>query len=119
MTRETGLVARSPIEAAEAYFACMRNGDTGVAALFHEDARLIGLGTIVSGRPAIAQFYAKSIRNASPAPRAAGPLAAEGNRVLAEVYIDLANGVSMHVVDLFEVDDGLIRSLTYFVSDHP
>ena len=117
--RENPSVAKGAGEVAEAYFACMRNGDPGVAALFHEDARLVGLGTIVSGRPAIAEFYAHSIRNASPAPRAAAPLAVEGNRVLAEVYIDLANGITMHVVDLFEVDDGLIRSLTYFVSDHP
>ena len=39
-------------EVAEAYFTCMRNGDPDVAALFHDDAQLIGLGTIVSGRPA-------------------------------------------------------------------
>ena len=97
----------------------MRNGDPGVAALFHEDAQLIGLGTIVSGRAAVADFYGQSIRNASPAPRAAAPLAVDGNRVLAEVYIDLANGITMHVVDVFRVEDGLIRSLTYFVSDHP
>lgn len=112
-------MAKSPAEVADGYFACMRNGDAGVAALFHEDARLVGLGTVVSGRPAIAEFYAQSIRNASPAPRAAAPLAVEGNRVLAEVFIDLANGITMHVIDLFEIDGDLIRSLTYFVSDHP
>ena len=97
----------------------MRNGDAGVAELFNDDARLVGLGTIVSGRPAIAEFYAQSIRNASPTPKPAAPLAVEGNRVLAEVYIDLANGITMHVIDLFEIDGDLIRSLTYFVSDHP
>jgi len=112
-------MARNPGEVAEAYFTCMRDGDARVAALFHEDARLVGLGTIVSGRPAIAEFYAHSIANAGPAPRPAAPIAVEGNRVLAEVYIDLTNGITMHVVDLFEIDDGLIRSLTYFVSDHP
>ena len=119
MMRETRPVARSPGEVAEAYFTCMRNGDTAVAALFHEDAQLVGLGTIVSGRATIAEFYTQSIRNASPAPRAAAPIAVEGDRVLAEVYIDLANGITMHVVDLFEIDGDLIRSLTYFVSDHP
>ncbi|MEO5840084.1 MAG: nuclear transport factor 2 family protein [Acidimicrobiales bacterium] len=112
-------MAKSAAEVAEGYFACMRNGDAGVAELFHEDARLVGLGTVVSGRPAIAEFYSHSIRNASPAPRAAAPLAVEGNRVLAEVFIDLANGITMHVVDLFEIDGELIRTLTYFVSDHP
>jgi hypothetical protein len=117
--RETRPMTRTPTETAEAYFACMRNGDTGVAAQFHEDAKLIGLGTIISGRAAIAEFYTQSIRNASPAPRPAAPIAVEGNRVLAEVYIDLANGITMHVIDVFVVDDGLIRSLTYFVSDHP
>jgi hypothetical protein len=117
--RETSVVTKSPAEVAEGYFACMRNGDAGVAELFHEDARLVGLGTIVSGRPAIAEFYGQAIRNASPAPRPVAPLAVEGNRVLAEVYIDLANGITMHVIDLFEIDGELIRSLTYFVSDHP
>jgi hypothetical protein len=60
-----------------------------------------------------------SIHNAAPTPRAAAPLAVEGNRVLAEVFIDLANDITMHVVDLFVVDEGRIRSLTYFVSEHP
>lgn len=112
-------MTRTAAETAEAYFACMRKGDPAVAELFHDGAQLIGLGTIVRGRPAIAAFYAESIRNASPAPRPAAPIAVEGNRVLAEVFIDLANGITMHVIDVFVVDDGLIRSLTYFVSDHP
>ena len=91
-----------------------------VAALFDEDARLVGLGTIVSGRPAIAEFDVYSIAYVGPAPKPCGRrLWSRATGVLAEVYIDLTNGVTMHVIDLFEIDDGLIRSLTYFVSDHP
>ncbi len=108
-----------PAAVVQSYFSCMRNRDPGVAELFHLDARLIGLGTIVSGRPAIAEFYAGAIRNAAPTPEALGPLLVEGNRVAAEVAIHLNDGSVMHVVDLFVVDGSLIRSLTYFVSDHP
>ena len=39
--------------------------------------------------------------------------------MLAEAYIHLANGDRMHVVDGFDVRDGLIRSLTYFTADYP
>ena len=105
-TRETHVMAANASDVAEAYFACMRNGDPDVATLFHEDARLVGLGTIVSGRPAIAEFYAHSMRNASPAPRPAAPLAIEGNRVLAELYIDLANGI-----DVVGEQRALVRAL--------
>ena len=97
----------------------MRNGDRTVADLFHLDAQLIGLGTIVTGRPAIAAFYGGAIDNAGPKPEPLGELLVDGGRVAAEVAIHLNDGVVMHVVDLFVVEAGLIRSLTYFVSDHP
>ncbi len=117
----------------ERYFACMRAGDVGVADLFHLDARLIGLGRIVAGRAAIAQFYAASIALARPQPRLLGPWLVDGERVAVELMIEIVNsdraaaelGVdvpatpTMHVIDLFVVADGLIRSLTYFVADHP
>ncbi len=38
------------------------------AGLFHDDAELVGLETVTSGRPAIAEFYAASIAAARPAP---------------------------------------------------
>jgi hypothetical protein len=111
MANETAVV--------EAYFTRMRAGDVRVAELFHDDAQLVGLGTVVSGRAAIATFYEQAIRNASPAPRPVGPLLVGDGRVAAELYIDLADGTTMHVVDVFVVDDDRIRSLTYFVADHP
>ena len=117
----------------ERYFACMRAGDVAVAELFHLDARLIGLGRIVDGRAAIAQFYAASIALARPQPRLLGPWLVAGERVAVELMVEIVNrdraaaelGVDvaatppMHVMDLFVVADGLIRSLTYFVADHP
>jgi hypothetical protein len=45
-------VGVGPVAVVEAYFACMRAGDEGVADLFHEDARLVGLGTVVADHPA-------------------------------------------------------------------
>jgi hypothetical protein len=43
----------------------------------------------------------------------------QGSRVAAEVYIDLAIGATIHAIDLFEIQDGRIRSLTYFLADYP
>ncbi len=103
----------------EQYFSHMRAADISVADLFHEDAVLLGLGMRTQGREAIRTFYTQSIATGGPQPRLAAPLLSEGERVAAEVYIDLANGSTMHVVDMFRVEDGMIRSLTYFVADEP
>ena len=106
-------------EIVEKYFACMRAGDAAVAELFHDDAQLIGLGTVVEGRPAIDAFYAASIAAARPEPRALGPWLIAGDRVAVELAIGLADAPTMHVMDLFVIDHGRIRSLTYFVAEHP
>ena len=108
----------TPTEVVEKYFECMRAGDLAVVEIFHDDARLIGLGTVVAGRDAIRDFYAASIAASRPHPRLVGPLLVEGGRVAAEIEISLSTSAAMHVMDLFEVDDGRIRSLTYFVADH-
>jgi hypothetical protein len=101
------------------YFAFMTAGDSGVADLFHDDAHLVGLGTIVRGRPAIDEFYATSIEAARPMPNILGPWLENDGRVAVELSIKLENAPDLHVVDLFVVADGKIRSLTYFVADHP
>lgn len=107
-----------PEEVVHAYFACMRSGGAGVADLFHEHGRLVGLGAVVEGCAAIATFYAGAVEGARPAPRLLGPLLVAGERVVAEIAIGLADGTELHVCDLFEVADGRIRSLTYFVAEH-
>ncbi len=102
----------------ERYFARIRAADRGVADLFHVDAELIGLGGRTRGRDAIRAFYGQSFDQARPSPRLVGELMSAGSRVAAEIEIGLADGTVMHVVDLFVVEEGLIRSLTYFVADH-
>ena len=97
----------------------MRNRDTRVVELFHEDAVLVGLGTLTKGRAAIADFYRGVVEGASPSPRLAGPLMVSGGRVAGEVYIDFPSGATIHAVDIFEIEDGLIRTLTYFLATHP
>lgn len=109
----------TPAEVVERYFSCMREGGATVSDLFHDDARLVGLGSIVEGRDAIASFYGASIDASSPQPRLLGPLLVDGGRVAAEIEIALSTGDALHVVDLFEVDGDRIRSLTYFIADHP
>lgn len=109
---------KNAAEVVKTYFGRMVGRDPSVAELFHEDARLIGLGRVVSGKPAIREFYKGAIEGASPTPSLVGGLLASGSRVAAEINIALATGAVMHVVDLFVVEDGQIRSLTYFVADH-
>lgn len=58
------------------------------------------------------------IERAGPTPRSAGPLLADGTRVAAEVFIDLSDDVSIHAVDIFVVEEGRIRSLSYFLCAH-
>jgi hypothetical protein len=100
------------------YFARVRARDPRLTELFHDHSRLIGLGTVTEGRIAIDAFYADVAKNAAPVPRLVGPLMVDGPRVAAEIFIDLANGTTIHVIDLFVVDDGRITSLTYFLADH-
>ncbi len=112
-------MGNDPVQVVQRYFACMEAGDPAVAEIFHDDARLIGLGTVVAGRPAIDEFYAASIASARPMPRSLGAWLVGDNRVAVELEIALDGAPPLHVVDLFVVDGERIRSLTYFLSDHP
>jgi hypothetical protein len=107
-----------PESVASEYFARMRAADKSVVDLFHDDAKLVGLGTTRIGKDAIREFYHGVIDRAGPTPRSAGPLLVEGPRVAAEVYIDLSDDTSVHAVDIFVVEEGRIRSLTYFLCAH-
>ena len=100
------------------YFSRMRAADKSVVDLFHEEASLVGLGTTRTGKAAIREFYQGVIERAGPTPRSAGPLLASGTRVAAEVFIDLSDEVSVHAVDIFVVEAGRIRSLSYFLCAH-
>jgi hypothetical protein len=101
-----------------AYFERMRARDPSVVELFHEDARLVGLGKVTQGRPAIEAFYRHVIETAGPTPRIVGDPLAAGPRVAVEIVIELAGGASVHAIDLFVVEDGRIRSLSYFLETH-
>lgn len=107
-----------PASVASEYFARMRAADDSVVDLFHEDATLVGLGATRTGKDAIREFYRGVIERAGPRPRPAGPLLVHGSRVAAEIYIDLTDDVSVHAVDMFVVEEGRIRSLTYFLCAH-
>jgi hypothetical protein len=109
----------TPVAVVDEYFARMQAGDVGVSELFHDDARLVGLGRIVEGRRAIDVFYTEAIHGARPAPRLVDDVLAAGSRVAVEIIIELDDAPPMHVMDLFVVEEGKIRSLTYFVADHP
>jgi len=107
-----------PESVANEYFSRMRAGDETVVDLFHDDATLVGLGTTRHGKDSIRDFYRGVIERAGPTPRLAGPLFVNGCRVAAEVFIDLSAEVSVHAVDIFVVEEGRIRSLSYFLCAH-
>jgi len=111
-------VSEEVAQVVRTYFRRMLARDATVADLFHDDASLIGLGGVKTGKAQIREFYEGTISAASPAPSLVGELLVSGSRVAAEIRIALADGSSVHVVDLFVVEDGRIRSLTYFVSEH-
>src|SRR5688572_25387917 len=106
-----------PTEVVTEYFRRVAARDPQVSALFSIDASLIGLGTIVSGRRAIEAFYRDSIDRASPTPELLAPLFVDGSRVGAEIRIGLSDGSSLHVMDLFVVNDGFMDTVHYFVAD--
>lgn len=110
-------MSTEPVDVVKAYFERMRARDTRVFELFHEDASLLGLGTRRTGREAIREFYRNVIEQAGPLPTLAGPLLASGSRVAAEIHIALPS-TTIHAMDLFVVEDGRIRSLTYFIASH-
>ncbi len=109
-------MSSDPAAVVSEYFSRMRARDVSVVDLFDDDACLIGLGAKRSGRETIREFYGGIIERAGPSPRLVGGLLVEGSRVAAEIHIDFPNGATVHAVDLFHVEDGRIRSLTYFLA---
>lgn len=109
----------NPKAIVQQYFECMRAGDLGVLDLFREDAVIQGLGFRKQGRDEIADFYGAIIAGARPSPSPAGPLLCDGERVVAEIHIELADGRIVHALDVFVVRGGRICSLTYFTADYP
>lgn len=107
---------QTPSEIVSEYFERIRARDFRVVDLFREDAELIGLGTRRQGRQSIGEFYRGVIERAGPTPRQVGGLLSDGGRVAAEIFIELAGGASVHAVDVFVVEAGKIRSLTYFIA---
>ena len=109
---------RDPAATVVEYFARMRASDPSVAELFHDDARLVGLGKVTQGRRDIVAFYRRIIETAGPTPQIVGDPLVAGSRVAVEILIELAGGATVHVIDLFEVEAGRIRTLSYFLETH-
>jgi hypothetical protein len=108
-----------PESIAREYFSRMRAADLGVVELFHDDATLEGLGQLTRGKDAIRSFYSGAIESGGPQPSEPVSLLADATKVAAEVNIELRDGSTVHAIDLFEIEAGRIRKLTYFIADHP
>ena len=111
-------MADAALAIAKEYFSRIRARDPSVADLFSEDGVLVGLGRLTRGREAIRAFYSEAIATGGPTPSPRATFS-DGSRVAAEIYINLEGGSVIHAMDLFEIEDGKIRSLTYFIADHP
>jgi len=107
----------TPEEVARTYFARMRAGER-VDDMFAAHAEIRGFGNHVRGNAAIAEIYAGVQDNATPQPEIV-EIVTTGNRAFGEVQVALADGTFLHVVDVFEVEDEVITSLTYFNADYP
>jgi hypothetical protein len=112
-------MALDPTSTVAEYFARIRARDLAVVDLFHDDASLNGLGARRTGRAAILKFYRNVFNRVGPVPREAAPVLSTGSRVVAEIFIGRPGDTTVHAVDLFDVSEGRIRSLTYFVADYP
>jgi hypothetical protein len=107
-----------PEVVAREYFVRMQARDLSVVDLFDDDAVLRGLGDRIEGKPGLRDFYREAIENRGPEPDHL-ILISEGSRVAAEIEIRLLDGQTAHAIDLFEIEDGQIRTLTCFTADHP
>jgi len=112
-------VTREPAAIVQEYFARVRAGDREVAELFREHATIRGLGMSVSGRANIRVFYDETMDEKRPDPELLHPLTVDGKRVIAELRIAVADGPPVHVLDLFEIEQGQILRLTYFMASYP
>jgi hypothetical protein len=108
-----------PESIAREYFSRLRKGDIAVLELFHDDAVLQGLGMLTRGKEAIREFYTNAMESGGPQPSEPVTLLSDETKAIAEVNIALRAGGSVHAIDLFEIEGGRIRSLTYFIADHP
>ena len=97
----------------------MRAQDLNVVELFHEDAQLLGLGRRTKGKAAIKTFYTEAVGSAGPQPQPSGPMLSDESTVVAPIDITLTDGNVIHAVDIFVIEYGKIRSLTYFLADIP
>ena len=107
----------TPEEVARSYFTRMRAGER-VDELFADDAEIKGFGRRTRGKAAIAQIY-RDVQDASTPQPEIVAITTAGNRVFGEVRVALADGAFLHVVDVFEVEDDRIMSLTYFNAEYP
>ena len=104
-----------PEKLAVEYFSRIRGGDISVVDLFHDDASLIGLGTVRSGREEVLEFYKGVIERAGPSPSIVESVLADESRAAAELVITFPGGQKVHAVDVFKFREGRIESLSYYL----
>jgi len=109
---------RDSIAVVNEYFERMRARDPSMVELFHDNACLVGLGKVMQGKTEILEFYRHIIETAGPTPQIIGEPLTAGPRIAVEILIELASGGTVHAIDLFEIEDGRIRSLSYFLATH-
>jgi len=100
----------TPEEMVRAVFARVRDCDPAISELYAPDATLRSADGLYEGREAIARFYEERFREARVQPQVED-LFVNLPLVAALLRVSTGDGTVLRVIDVFEVDEGAIRSL--------
>lgn len=110
----------SPEDVVHAVFQRVQAADPSVSELFAEDAVRYGHdGQVQRGRAAIAELYRSRFGNPPPPPQEVLPLLVHLPFVGALVRLPEDVGLGEFCLDLFEIEDGQIRSLRVLLQGGP
>ena len=104
----------TPIDRVHSVFARVRAADLSVADLYNDDAELTAAGRTLCGRKAIRDYYAEKFV-ARPHPHVVATLTG-GSMVAAVLDVQMPDGRRASAVDVFELDDTGIVSMTVYTT---
>lgn len=102
-----------PIERVRTVFDRVRATDPTVADLYNDDAVVNVGGQTFRGRDAIRGFYLRTFERAGPQPRVRYTLG-DWPFVAAVLDVEMSDGSMVSAVDLFELDESGIASMTAY-----
>jgi hypothetical protein len=108
--------SRPPADTAQAYFRAINARDPqAIRDVFAAEGALVTPAGRISGRDAIAAFYAAQAFTAPDLHAEPGPLLVGGDSVAVEIVLRM-HGQRTRVADFFLVRDGLIERLAVYLA---